>query len=442
MDILKRFIQYVFDNKLVNVGGRVLLAVSGGKDSMLMLWLFHQAGFDFEIAHCNFNLRGVESDADEKLVLDWASKHGVVCHVKSFDTEMYAQLEKVSIQLAARELRYNWFEELRIERACTNIAIAQHVNDNIETLLFNLSRGTGLKGLTGIKPKRNNIIRPLLFLTANEIFEFVNKNCIPYRDDASNFSNKYARNKIRLDIIPQFEKLNKDFVKNVDESITRFQEAADVLSDLVAEQRSKIFIPIGDAIWKIAKASIYGKKMGLLYLLFEPYNFNKNVLEDLMNTLYKESGRFFESDDYVILNDRDYIILKKRQCILNKQVVNIESTDKFGWGNFNFYCQIVDDCTIERQSNIVKIDLDKVILPLYIRTWQIGDVFKPLGMKGNKKVSDLFIQRKINVLQKQEIPILCNGNDEIIWIAGIQMDDRYKITQKTKKVLKLVLLKN
>lgn len=442
MDVLKQFVEYVEDKNLINVDDKVLLAVSGGKDSMLMLWLFHKAGFKFEIAHCNFNLRGTESDADEQLVHDWAEKHDVVCHVKHFDTEIYAESEKISIQLAARELRYTWFEELRIERGCTSIAIAQHSNDNIETLLFNLSRGTGLKGLTGIKPKRNNIIRPLLFLTANEIFGFVKKNCIPYRDDASNFSNKYARNKIRLDIVPEFEKLNKDFVKNVDESIIRFQEAVDVLDDFVDELRNKIFIPRGHDSWSIAKTSIRNQKIGLLYMLFEPYGFTKNVLEDLMCTINKESGRLFESQDYKILNDRDNLILRRQQQIPNQLILNLERPSRLEWGNYAFDCQVLDDCSIEKDTNIVKIDMTKIVFPLHIRTWNVGDIFHPLGMKGKKKVSDLFIQHKVDVFQKREIPILCNGNGDVIWIGGIQMDDRYKITQKTKKVLKLVLLKN
>lgn len=441
MDVIKQFKRFVFDNQLVNQGDKVLLAVSGGKDSMMMLWLFLQANISVEIAHCNFNLRGDESDGDENLVKDFARKYDIPFHVKRFDTERYALEHKMSIQMAARELRYDWFEELRKERACESIAIAQHKNDHVETVLFNLSRGTGLKGLSGIRDIRNYIIRPLLFLDSNCISKFVLDNKIPYRDDSSNFSNKYARNKLRLDIIPEFEKLNEDFIQIMDENISRFQESTEVLTDFVDELRSQVFVENGKDSWEISKAVLSTKKIGLIYFLFEPFHFSKSVLEDMISSLTKESGRIFESDEYVILSDRDNLILRHKAIDTNSVSIEAINIEEWQWGSFEFEATVSEDCTIEKDNCSVKIDVDKLVYPLTIRSWEKGDIFQPLGMNGKKKVSDFFIQRKINIFQKEEIPILCNGNGDIIWIVEQQLDDRYKITQKTKKVLKLVVHK-
>lgn len=439
MEILQKFEEYIYANHLINNGDKVLLAVSGGKDSMLMLWLFIQAGIPIEVAHCNFNLRGKESDADEQLVRDYTAQYNIPLHVKHFNTAQLALEKKISIQLAARDLRYSWFQDLKKEKGLQSIAIAQHKNDHVETLLFNLSRGTGLRGLAGIRRKRSHIVRPLLFLDSNEIIDLVQKYRIPFRDDASNFSNKYARNKIRLDIIPEFEKLNTNFIQNMNENIVRFQESIDILDDFVSELRQQIFIPIGDNLWSITKKAINGKKLGLLYLLFEPFNFNKNVLEDLLDSLNKESGRIFEADTYEILNDRDCIILRKKQVIHEEVIFDPNALSSLIWGNFQIESTITDDCTIVFAKREVKIDYDKLIFPLVVRSWQKGDSFYPLGMGGKKKLSDLFVQQKINIFQKQTIPIVCNGNGDIMWVGGIQLDDRYKITKNTKKVLKLVL---
>lgn len=438
MNVIEQFEQFVSVNLSVNQSDRLLLAVSGGRDSMLMLWLFVQGGYSVEIAHCNFNLRGLESDGDEELVRKFAAEHNIPFHVKHFDTEHYANEQGMSIQLAARELRYTWFENLRVKANCDYIAVAHHKNDHVETVLFNLSRGTGIRGLAGIQKIREKIIRPLLFLNANEIAELVTVLGIPYRDDSSNFSNKYARNKIRLDIIPEFEKLNPEFVTVMDDNIARFQESIAVLDTFVGDLRNRLFQNKGVESWEIDKQEIYNRDIGVLYLLFEPFGFNKAVLKDLISCLQKESGRLFASEEYIILLDRTKLVLKKK--LEEKPMLQLEnlSSSSYTWLGRDIDVIVSDDCTIETNLNIAKVDLEKIQLPLYIRSWEEGDYFYPLGMKGKKKLSDLFIQRKINLLDKSSIPLLVNGNGEIIWVIGLQMDDRYKITQKTKKVLKLV----
>lgn len=441
MNILEQFNQHLLVNSLVSQSDRVMLAVSGGKDSMLMAWLFIKLGYVVEIAHCNFNLRAAESDGDEALVRAFAAEYGIPIHVKHFDTKKYAEDNRMSIQLAARELRYSWFEELRKHRDFDYIAIAQHKNDHVETVLFNLSRGTGLKGLLGIQARRDKIIRPLLFLTSKDVARIVQENSISYRDDSSNFSNKYARNKIRLDIIPEFEQLNPDFIEVMDANINRIQESVDVLDDFVNELRTQIFVVSNVDTWAINKERIKTMKIGLLYLLFEPFQFSKPVLEDLLLSLPKDSGRLFESENYTLLADRTQLILKRKNVEIKAYRVNSLDDQCFQWGNTSFTIAASEDCSIDIEKNSAKVDFHKLVLPLTIRTWEEGDIFQPLGMRGKKKLSDLFIQKKVNIFDKKEIPIVVNGNGDIIWVVGYQLDDRYKIAQNTKKVLKLVIQK-
>lgn len=437
MDINVRFSRYVEDYKLFTKTDKVLVAVSGGRDSMLLLTLLHRYGVEMELVHCNFQLRNEESDGDEALVLKYAGQLGIKTHVRRFDTIAYAQKHKMSIQMAARELRYDWFEKVREERACKYIAIAQHKNDHVETVLLNLSRGTGLLGMQGILPKRGRLLRPLLFMTSKEVLEAVNILEIPYRDDSSNFSNKYARNKIRLDIIPQFEQLSPDFIQVMEDNIVRFQESQRVLQYFVEQKRKELLLKIGPNEWEIAKESIRGQDLALLYFLFEPFGFSKNILADLVQSLDKESGRVFESDGYQLLLDRTKLRLRYNRYEEEVAQLNADQ-DNLIWRNYSFTVSTSQDLSIDRDTSVALLDYDKLVFPLKVRSWQEGDNFQPLGMEGKKKVSDFLIQKKINLFDKREVPIWLNGNGEIIWIANYQIDNRYKITENTQKVLKLV----
>ena len=442
MDLINRFQQYVIDNKLFSNSDKLLVAVSGGKDSMLLLWLMMKQGYQVVIAHCNFQLRGEESDADEKLVLDFAKKHQIPIHTISFDTVQYAERHKLSIQMAARELRYDWFSQLAQEIAADKIVIAQHKNDHVETVLLNLTRGTGLLGLQGILSQReeNNIVRPMLCLDHNDIRQLVEQYQIPYRDDQSNFSNKYARNKIRLDIIPQFEQLNPDFIQIMDDNIQRFQEANQVLQELIEDLRKQIFAE-HNGQWIIRKDELFQLSVAKIYYLFEPFGFSKSVLQDLLDSLQKESGRVFESDTHQILLNRDELILCAKQG--NIQAVSFNMDDQeVQWDNYKIEIKILENVAIIGDPNVALLDAERLMLPLQIRSWEHGDVFQPLGMKGKKKISDFFIQRKINLFEKNRIPLLVNGNGDIMWVMGLQIDERYKITENTQKVLKLVISKS
>ena len=439
MDILGRFVRYVEDNKLFSDRDKILVAVSGGRDSMLLLWLLFKSNYTIAIAHCNFQLRGQESDADEQLVRDFATANNIPLHTKHFDTSSYSESNKVSIQMAARELRYTWFEELRKKLDCKVTAVAQHMNDSVETVLFNLSRGTGLLGLQGILPQREDskVVRPLLFLQSSEITNFVQKQGIPYRDDASNFSNKYARNKIRLDIIPEFEKLNPDFIAIMNANIERFRDSQDVLASCINRLHQSILIARDKRSWVIPKEEIRKLSLSELYFFLERYGFNKNVLQDLLANLDKESGKKFEAENYILISDRQEVILSKREVKLDN--VLIDSTEgSIIWSDFQFCFEVSEDKTIITDSNVSKIDLQRLVFPLTIRPWQEGDIFQPLGMKGKKKLSDYFIQKKINILDKAKVPILVNGDGQIIWVVNYHLDDRFKIRDNTQKVLKLV----
>lgn len=439
MELLDRFKDYCIDNELFTSVDKVLLAVSGGRDSMLMATLFLEAQIAVEIAHCNFGLRGRESDEDGILVRNFARQHGIPFHLKNFDTVSYAETHKISIQMAARDLRYAWFNDLARELNCRYIAVAQHKSDHVETVLLNLTRGTGLQGLQGIKSKRGNIIRPLLFLTAAEVTNAVEELKVPFRDDSSNFSTKYARNKIRLDIIPQFESLNTDFIDTMDKNIQRFQENYVLLQSFIDPLRSQLFETDTGEGWKIKKEDLSRQSMPLLYALFEPFGFSKMTLQDLLQALASnaESGRIFESNKYQLLLDRTYVLLKKKDRLATELEVS-EDAKVIVWLDKTFEILLSEHTEICPDVQVAQIDYNRLIFPLKVRSWQEGDTFYPLGMRGKKKLSDYFVDRKISLFDKKNIAIWVNGNGEIMWISGYRLDDRYKITDNTQKVLTLV----
>ncbi|MFD2600361.1 tRNA lysidine(34) synthetase TilS [Sphingobacterium corticis] len=442
MDILQRLAEYIATEKLFNREDHLLLAVSGGKDSMLMAELLWQLGYDISIAHCNFQLRGAESDLDQQLVVDFAAKRKIPCYHQKMETEAYAKKHGVSIQMSARALRYDWFETLRKELELDYIAIAQHQQDHIETVFVNLVRGTGLSGLKGISAKRDYIVRPLLWITIEEITNAVQLLQVPYRDDQSNFSTKYIRNKIRLNILPQFREIRSDFDNVMLENIERFEETQSLLTRLTDQIRRSTFKENGNQI-EILKEDLsdYLTDLPLLYELFKPFGFEKNVLEDLVRSQLLNIGSRFESERYQLTIDRQVLILReKNNAALAEQCMS--ETDKqidIHGKTFKLTLHTVrENMLLGNAPNSAAIDQEKLIFPLRIRSWEVGDRFIPLGMNGSKKISDFFIQQKIPLTEKKHIPLLVNGNGEIIWIVGYRLDNRYKITENTKKVATFV----
>ncbi|MGX1639040.1 tRNA lysidine(34) synthetase TilS [Sphingobacterium sp. NPDC055431] len=439
MSVSERLKQFIIEKELLDRNDKILLAVSGGKDSMLMARLFHDLKMNCIIAHCNFQLRGEESDKDEALVVDYAKELGFPVFLKRFETEAYASEHKVSIQMAARELRYQWFEELKSEQACQKIAIAQHANDHLETMLFNLTRSTGIQGLLGIQAKRGAIIRPILFLSANEVALEVQSLQVPYRDDQSNFSTKYARNKIRLEIIPKFKEIQPDFEAILEQNIKHFEESHRFIQNQVDAIRKLIFRNEGNQIKiRLEALQVHASDPFLIFELFRPYNFQRNVTDDLITVLDKGMGQIFESSSHELLLDRDELILREK-VIDSPFTITIENLHaKVNYNHKGFFIVESQGMEIERDENQVQVDADLIKFPLVLRPWQIGDTFKPLGMEGSKKLSDYFIQKKLNRFQKEEVPILVNADGQLIWIVGMRLDNRFKVTENTKKVLTLV----
>ncbi|HEY0896012.1 MAG TPA: tRNA lysidine(34) synthetase TilS [Sphingobacteriaceae bacterium] len=416
---------------------KVLLAVSGGRDSVLMAHLFKEAGFLFGIAHCNFMLRGEEADADEVFTERLADTFGVPFHSTRFNTAAYASDNAMSIQMAARELRYQWFEEIRVGHGYACIATAHHQNDTVESVLLNLVRGTGIAGLHGILPKRGNIIRPLLFLTRDEIDRLVSTESIAYRDDASNLSTRYARNKIRLEVIPKLKELNPNLEATFEANSRRFAELEMLMNEKVAEARALLLEERDDTIYiSIDKVEELKPLHTLLFEILKPFSFTEPVLRDLIRSLQGQPGLTFESETHVLVIDRGKLIISPRFSSRQTSVSVRQEDDEVSWGEHQFSVSR-DEATgfsIRNNRFVAQFDLDLLVFPLVLRSWKPGDLFMPLGLRGKKKVSDLFIDQKVALPAKSKTPILENGNGDIIWVAGLRIDDRYKVTSDTKKV--------
>lgn len=431
------FIDYIKKNTLFNQGDKILLAVSGGKDSVLMAQLFKLAGFKFSIAHCNFNLRGDESQRDEAFVKLLARTLDVPFYSTHFDTKRYAKTNYLSTQMAARDLRYQWFEEIRVSHGYHFIALAHHQNDSIETLLLNLTRGTGISGMHGILPKRDYLVRPLLFLSRQGIEELVTENHIDYVEDSSNQSDTYARNNIRLNVVPVLKEINPNLEETFVQNIIRFAETEAVLQNVVAQTRENLCEKRdGDVYLSIEKIKQLQPQKLLFFELLKPFQFTATVVDEILQALDKQSGTSFYSPLYRATINRMEIIISPLGAIneTNDHYVMHPHDEFIVIGSQKLSLSYSDSNAIEANLNKAFVDLSKLIFPLVVRFKQDGDKFMPLGMKQFKKLSDFFIAHKVPLPNKSKIPLLLNGNGEIIWVAGFRQDNRYKVNVTTKKV--------
>lgn len=433
---LQSFTDYIRQNALFSSDHKILLAVSGGKDSVLMAHLFKQAGFKFGIAHCNFGLRAGESQRDEHFVRTLASVLEVPFHVTHFDTKTYAAEHKISTQMAARDLRYRWFEELRADQQFDRIAVAHHQDDAIETVLLNLVRGTGIAGLHGILPRRGHLVRPLLFLSRKMIDALIRADAIEFVEDSSNLSAAYARNKLRLDVIPQLKEINPNLEETFERNMQRFAATEIVLQQAVAKVKKDICEERANGIHLSAEKIMALHPQGLLlFEVLKDYNFTETVTEEVLQSLHKQSGTSFYSATHRITVDREQLIITSiplKDMLHHKMIHPADVQAQLG----NHVMEISYSETVgyENDQHKAFTDADKLIFPLVIRNWQEGDRFMPLGMKNYKKLSDFFIDQKVPLPEKENIPILINGNGDVVWVVGLRQDNRYKVTATTKKV--------
>ncbi len=435
------FRTYIAQNKLISTGDRILLATSGGIDSVALWKLVEESGIDYAIAHCNFNLRGKESDEDEAFVRNLADKAGVQFHCKSFDTLHFAQQNRISIQMAARELRYVWFNGLIAVEGYNSVATAHHLDDQAETFFINLLRGTGLSGLHGILPRQGNIIRPLLFATRDEITAFVRQQNLQWREDSSNADGKYLRNRLRLELMPVLRNIQPDFSKKLNETIRIIRDTETVFRQKIEEGKVDLVDTKGDEVRiLISWLEEFYPLETWLYELLKPFSFTYSQVRDIGQSVFSGSGKLFDSPTHRLIRDRDYLIVAP---IRSTAMPPDEPILAFSPGltsqpqvpvPLTFRIEDADKVSIPSNPNIACFDFERLQFPLYLRKWVKGDFFYPFGGKGKKKLSDFFIDQKIPVHQKNSVYLLTSG-DDIIWIPGMRADNRYKVTNLTKKVL-------
>lgn len=434
-----RFIKNINQKQLIEPAQKVLLAVSGGIDSMVLFHLFEKSGLEYGIAHCNFQLRGDESDGDENFVREQVQQHGIPAFFESFDTREYADLKGISIEMAARELRYGFFERIRIENHYDYIVTAHHQDDLIETFFLNLSRKTGIKGLTGIKEIKGKVLRPLLFASRAEIEQYAAQNYIEYREDSSNNEDVFQRNFLRLKILPLFSELNPSFKKNFLASVQNLKAAEEVYLGSMNAEKVKVRTTEGEK----ARISIFELKHSLypetlLHEILSEYGFNSAVIDEVYQSLETESGKQFYSKTHRVVKDREDLFISRMAVEEEEKLYYIEENDIELFAPMNLAIEKLNavDFEIIRDSRVACINRDEVNFPLLIRKWKHGDYFQPLGMTGFKKLSDFFIDQKIPLHEKENTWLLCSGK-KIIWIMGHRLDNRFKVTPETEQVLKI-----
>jgi len=419
INMLKRKVrQYIERLKLLESGGKTLVALSGGADSVALLRVMLDLGYACEAAHCNFHLRGEESDRDEAFVKDLCGKLHVPIHTQHFDTLRAAEEKGISIEMAARELRYGWFEELRKQTGCGLIAVAHHQDDSIETFLLNLIRGTGIKGLRGIQPKNGLIIRPLLCVSHEEILDYLKYLKQPFVTDSTNLQPDYTRNKIRLELLPMMESINPSIRQSILQTSRYMDEAYLVYNNGIEQGRNRVLENQRIDINRLLKEP---SPESLLYEIIAPLGFNATQVEDIQEALHGQPGKVFESKDWQLVKDRTHLLLEpvseNEPPVLEQEEIIIRP-----------------DFSIPKDKDTACLDADKLDCPVSVRRCQTGDWFIPFGMKGRKLISDFLTDRKLTVSQKARQWLLCCG-DKVVWVIGERIDNRFCVDKSTKRAI-------
>lgn len=438
--ILKKVKHFIEFNALLPKSDALyLVALSGGADSVCLMLVLKELGYKVEAIHCNFKLRGEESDRDEQFCRELCRKNDIPFHIVKFDTLFYAETHKVSIEMAARELRYDYFERLRKDIGAEDICVAHHKDDSVETLLLNLVRGTGIHGLQGIKPVNGRIVRPLLCVSREEILSWLDHKGQDYVTDSSNLKNDVMRNKIRLDIIPLLKNINPAACENIHKTALRMVEAGKVFDDAM----EKLCFRVSKAMLQVTY--IYASELlsqpspeYILYTLLSPCGFSPSQIDDISHADFTKSGLKWTSETHVLVTDRDKLLLKeKNDYVFSGMRIPETGTYVFSEDGINEskICvkeQAIDSSfTISREKDCVCLDVSKVSFPLFIRKVEQGDRFVPFGMKGSKLVSDFLTDLKRNVFEKEQQLALVDASGKIVWLVGERPDGRFCITSST-----------
>lgn len=419
------------------LGKKLLVAVSGGIDSMVLVDLLLQLSQSVALAHANFKLRETDSDADQFFIENYAKTNKISCFVKQFDTKSFAETDKLSIQEAARKLRYEWFDELLNTHRFDYLLTAHHLDDSLETFLIHLSRGTGIDGLLGIPEKNGKILRPMLVFSKDEIASYANSQYLSWREDNSNQSDKYLRNRIRHHVVPELKKLNKDFLGNFQNTLTQLQFSAVYIKNQVEEFRSLHFLNKTDGI-EISTDSLWRQipLESTLYELFKAYQFTDwKALRDLLNA---QSGKQLFSSTHRLIKDRDKLILTELNSDNKNFIFRIEENIQEVLHPIHLKIAASKQI-LKGNTNEIYVDKNSLKFPLSLQKWQQGDYFYPIGMKGKKKISKFFKDEKMSLLEKENIWVLTSEN-QIVWIIGKRADRRFLATENTKNIIRITYL--
>ena len=436
--MLEKFKNFIQSNELVSPSDSILVGVSGGMDSIFLITLLQRLNFNFGIAHCNFQLRGADSDLDESFVREIASKMEKPYYSIVFETKNIAKERKTSIQIAARDLRYEWFEKIRVENGYQYIATAHHINDSMETVLYNLAKGCGIRGLHGILPKTNQLIRPILCFSRAEINRFITEQNITFREDKSNNSIKYNRNYIRHEIVPRFKHINPNF-DNTSQLFIEKMKDTEALMDFAIQTIQPKIVSENSQKYQIdiEKLLQYPSPKTVLFELLKPYQFNASQIHQILAQRNNPSGKIFISTTGIkgVLDRKTFIIQKESK---SRSAISIDTIGHYEFDDFSLSIETIErPKSLKTDSNTIILDKKHLIFPLIIRSWKPGDSFQPFGMHGqSQKLQDFFSNEKLSLLDKENVKIL-ESNQKILWVMGYRMADWCKIKSDTTDFVKI-----
>jgi tRNA(Ile)-lysidine synthase len=444
MNLLQNFTAYIKTHNLFQQKDKLLIAVSGGADSAVLCELCQQARYNFAIAHCNFKLRGAESDRDENFVLELAEKYKVPVFVKEFDTNTIAKQQKTSIEETARNLRYDWFATLLKENNFDYLLTAHHADDNIETVMMNFFRGTGVKGMRGILPKQKNIVRPLLFARRKEIENYASQNDMAFVTDSTNAESNYTRNYFRNELIPAIEKIYPETANNVLRNINRFGDVEVLYNESIANIKAKLLEKRGNEMHIPVLKLVKTKPLHtIIYEIIAEYNFAAAQVSEVEKLLNSESGKYITSATHRILKNRKWLIISPINMVdevSNYVIEKDETVVLFAGGKLEINT-VVKPGSLATTADTAFIDAADLKYPLLLRKWKQGDYFYPLGMQKKKKLSRFFIDLKLSLTEKENVWVL-ESDKKIVWVVGYRIDDRFKVIGDKKDVVKLHLFRH